>query len=100
MIFPVIDWIALGWFLAVWAGYHRFAEYWPLFNQSVLRQRKHCRREGILRLTHRENRIADVALMASLSSSATFFASTTIIIIGGLFAMLGGTAKVVEIVSE
>ena len=100
MIFPVIDWIALGWFLAMWAGYHRFAEYWSLSHPSLLRQMNHYRREWILRLTHRENRIADVALMANLSSSATFFASTTIIIIGGLFAMLGGTAKVVEIVSE
>jgi uncharacterized membrane protein len=38
--------------------------------------------------------------MANLSSSPTFFASTTIIIIGGLFALLGSTSSVVNVIQE
>jgi uncharacterized membrane protein len=100
MILPLIDSIALTWFLLMWIGYDRFAEYWSRSHASLLCHVNEARHAWMLRLTYRENRIADVALMANLSSSPTFFASTTIIIIGGLFAMLGGTSKVVHVVQE
>jgi uncharacterized membrane protein len=100
MLFSVSDWIALGWFIVMWIGYDRFAEDWSRGHPSLLRQMNHYRREWMLQLTHRDNRIADVALMANLSSSPTFFASTTIIIIGGLLAMLGSTSQAVNVVSK
>ena len=100
MIFPLIDGIALAWFLIMWIGYDRFADYWSQSHSSLLRHVNEARRDWMLRLTYRDNRIADVALMANLSSSPTFFASTTIIIIGGLFALLGGSSKVVNVVQE
>lgn len=100
MILPLIDCIALAWFLLMWIGYDRFADYWSTSHSSLLRHVNEARRDWMLRLTYRENRIADVALMANLSSSPTFFASTTIIIIGGLFALMGGTSKVVNVVQE
>jgi uncharacterized membrane protein len=100
MILPLIDIVALAWFLLMWIGYDRFADYWSHSHASLLRHVNEARRDWMLRLTYRENRIPDVALMANLSSSPTFFASTTIIIIGGLFALLGSTAKVVNVIQE
>src|ERR1700712_420934 len=94
MILPLIDLLALAWFLLMWIGYDRFADYWSHSHPSLLRHVNEARRDWMLRLTFRENRIPDVALMANLSSSPTFFASTTIIIIGGLFALLRSTSKV------
>jgi uncharacterized membrane protein len=84
----------------MWIGYDRFAEHWSLRHASLLRQVNHYRREWMLGVTHHDNRIADVALMANLSSSPTFFASTTIIIIGGLLAIMGKTSQVVDVVSK
>jgi uncharacterized membrane protein len=100
MILPLIDFVALAWFLLMWIGYDRFADYWSQSHSSLLRHVNEARRDWMLRLTYRDNRIPDVALMANLSSSPTFFASTTIIIIGGLFALLGSTSKVVNVVQE
>lgn len=100
MLFNPSDWIALGWFLLMWIGYDQFAERWSLSHPSLLRQMNHYRREWMLRLTHRDNRIADVALMANLSSSPTFFASTTMVVIGGLLAMLGRTSQAVDVVAK
>jgi uncharacterized membrane protein len=100
MILPLIDIVALAWFLLMWIGYDRFADYWSRSHSSLLRHVNEARRDWMLRLTYRENRIPDVALMANLSSSPTFFASTTIIIIGGLFALLGSTSKVVNVIQE
>ncbi|RZA23402.1 MAG: DUF599 family protein [Proteobacteria bacterium] len=100
MILPLVDLAALAWFLLMWIGYDRFADYWSQSHASLLRHVNEARRDWMLRLTYRENRIPDVALMANLSSSPTFFASTTIIIIGGLFALLGSTSKVVNVIQE
>lgn len=100
MILPLIDLVALAWFLLMWIGYDRFANYWSRSHASLLRHVNEARRDWMLRLTYRDNRISDVALMANLSSSPTFFASTTIIIIGGLFALMGSTSKVVNVIQE
>ena len=100
MLFNYIDWIASIWFLVMWIGYDQFAERWSLTHPSLLRQVNYYRREWMLRQTYRDNRIADIALMANLSSSPTFFASTTIIIIGGLLAMLGRASLAVDVVSK
>jgi uncharacterized membrane protein len=73
-----IDLLALVWFVACWVGW----------------------REWFSRVLLHENRIADVAALNSLLTGATFFASTAILILGGLFAMLGTTERVIDVVSE
>jgi uncharacterized membrane protein len=84
----------------MWIGYDWFAERWAVNHPSLLRQVNHYRREWMLRMTQRDVRIPDVALMANLSSSPTFFASTTILIIGGLLAMLGRTSQAIDVASK
>jgi uncharacterized membrane protein len=54
----------------------------------------------MLQATQRENRIVDAAVIQTLSVSPSFFASTTILIIGGLLAILGTTDKASELVRE
>ncbi|MBK4738547.1 DUF599 domain-containing protein [Noviherbaspirillum pedocola] len=100
MTLSPLDWLALAWFLVMWIAYDRFAELRARSHPSMLHRVNLARRDWMYQLTFRENRIADVALMANLSSSPTFFASTTMIVIGGLFAMLGTTSKVVHVVQE
>lgn len=97
---PLVDMIALAWFFALWIGYsifsHRHGERAP----SLLSESSRRRREWMGRVVERDVRIMDTAILANLSSSPTFFASTSIIIIGGLFALLGTTEKVSAVVSE
>lgn len=47
------------------------------------------------RMLERDNRIIDSNLVGHLMGSVSFFASTTIIIIGGLIAVLGATEKAI-----
>jgi uncharacterized membrane protein len=58
------------------------------------------RREWMLQTTRRDNRIVDAAVTQSLSASPAFFASTSILIIGGLLAALASTEKATELVRE
>ena len=54
----------------------------------------------MLQSTARDPRVLDGIIVQSLSTSPSFFASTSIIITGGLFALMGTTDKAAELVRE
>jgi uncharacterized membrane protein len=56
------------------------------------------RRQWWVRLIERELRMIDTSIIANLSNSSTFFASTALLILGGLLALLGTTEKLVAVV--
>jgi uncharacterized membrane protein len=53
-----------------------------------------------MQTTLRENRVIDGVVVQNLSTSPSFFASTTILIIGGLLALLGATEEAAKLVKE
>jgi uncharacterized membrane protein len=89
-LLPWIDWAAVLVFFGSWAGYAQFARQRAGSKQSVLGATNAVRRLWMLQTTYREVRVIDGVVIQSLSSSPSFFASTTILIIGGLLAVLGG----------
>lgn len=99
-LLPVLDWLALATFLAGWAGYALFAKRRALTRPSILGSSNRWRRRWMLQSTHREVRVLDGVVVQHMSSSASFFASTTILIIGGLLAVLGTTEKASDLVRE
>jgi uncharacterized membrane protein len=54
----------------------------------------------MLRTTFRENRVVDGVVVQNLSASPSFFASTSILIIGGLMAALAAGDKTEDFVRE
>jgi uncharacterized membrane protein len=99
-LLPLVDWLALVAFFAAWVGYAMFAKRRAAVKPSVLESTNRWRHQWMLQATQRENRIVDAAVIQTLSVSPSFFASTTILIIGGLLAMLGTTDKASELVRE
>jgi uncharacterized membrane protein len=99
-VLPGIDWLAVVAFFAAWVGYALFAKRRAEVRPSLLVSTNRWRRQWMMQATQRENRIVDAAVIQTLSSSPSFFASTTILIIGGLLAMLGTTDKASELVRE
>lgn len=98
-LLPWIDWAALLLFFAGWAGYARFARQRADSRRSVLGATNAVRREWMLQTTFREVRVIDGVVLQNLSTSPSFFASTTILIIGGLLAVLG-SGNVNELVRD
>jgi uncharacterized membrane protein len=88
-LLPWPDWLAVALFFAGWAGYVHFARRLAEVRPSILATTNRWRRIWMLQATRRENRIVDSAVTQSLSASPSFFASTSILIIGGLLAALG-----------
>ncbi|RZJ23225.1 MAG: DUF599 domain-containing protein, partial [Haliea sp.] len=99
-ILPWYDWLALLWFFTAWIGYAWFARNWGARRPSLLATTNRYRRYWMLQATWRDPRVLDGIITQSLSSSPSFFASATIIIIGGLLALLGTTDKAAEFVRE
>lgn len=54
----------------------------------------------MVQATQRDPRVLDGIITQNLSSTPAFFCSTTIIVIGGLFALLGSTDKATELVRD
>jgi uncharacterized membrane protein len=100
MLLPLADWLALIWFVAVWVGYALFAKRRAQRSGSLLATTNQYRRLWMLQTTGRENRVIDGVVVQNLSTSPSFFASTTILIIGGLLALLGTSDKATELVRE
>jgi uncharacterized membrane protein len=99
-LLPLVDWLALVAFFAAWIGYAMFAKRRAEVQPSVLASTNRWRNQWMLQSTQRENRIVDAAVIQTLSVSPSFFASTTILIIGGLLAIIGTTDKASELVRE
>jgi uncharacterized membrane protein len=99
-VLPWADWLALGLFFGAWVGYVAFAKRLARSRPSILVSTNQWRRRWMLQATHRDNRIVDSAVTQNLSASPSFFASTSILIIGGLLAALGVTEKASELVRE
>ncbi len=99
--FTVLDYVALAWFFGSWIVYQRFAAWaagrgWP----SLMSVMGGYRQEWWSALVTRDLRIVDAAILTSLANSATFFASTTLLILGALLAMIGTSDRVMAIVSD
>ncbi|MEO8631261.1 MAG: DUF599 domain-containing protein [Betaproteobacteria bacterium] len=92
--FTWLDVAALAWFFTWWIGYARFANWYATRQPSLQTMMLKYRRDWWVRVMERELRMIDTSIIANLSNSATFFASTTLFILGGLLALLGTTEKV------
>ena len=98
-LLPWFDWLALAVFFGSWVGYAQFARRRSDTKHSVLAATNAIRRQWMLQTTYREVRVVDGVVIQNLSTSPSFFASTTILIIGGLLAVLG-TDKAGELVRD
>ncbi len=88
-VLPWWEWAALGWFFVTWAGYAHFARRRAPEQPSLLAAGDRVRRLWMVQASKREVRVLDAVVVQNLSTSPSFFASTTILIIGGLLALLG-----------
>ncbi len=97
---PWADWLALVGFFTLWVGYAWFAKVWGQRRPSLLATTNRYRAYWMRQATVRDPRMLDGLITQSLSQTPSFFSSTAILVIGGLFAVLGTTEKATELMSE
>jgi uncharacterized membrane protein len=89
----LVDWFGIALWLLAWLAYGAWAAQSSRSNPSLMGTVAHYRRTWMRQAYLRENRITDSALVNSLMHSATFFSSTTVLILGALFAVLGSIER-------
>lgn len=97
---PRLDWLALAWFALCWVGYTAYSSYGRRSHQSLMRGTDRLRTVWMERMLEREVRIVDSALLGTLMHSVSFFASTTILIIGSLIAALGAIDREIALTAD
>jgi uncharacterized membrane protein len=90
MPFPsLLDWVALAVFVACWVVYALLVDRIPSIRaRSVIAAMDEHRRRWMIAALPRDNRIADIAAIGNLMSSVSFLATSSILILGGLVAMM------------
>jgi uncharacterized membrane protein len=86
---PLLDSIAFLWFLLCWVGYTRFADRRAQDQLTLMSAMNRYRHQWMHEMLRRDVRIVDTNIVAILSRSTTFLASTTIFILAGLLAVMG-----------
>ena len=93
-----LDAVALVAFVAGWLAYGTFAERHGRKVPSLHNVMDTFRREWMLRMIERDNRMVDVNIMRNLTRSSQFFASTTMLVLGALIALTGYVQQTMEVV--
>jgi uncharacterized membrane protein len=95
-----LDIIAGVGFLCLWAGYTYVAEHSKAARGNLIDGMAVRRREWILAMLRRDNRMVDIQVVNALLRSGRFFASTAILIVAGLLAVLGATDQALALVMD
>lgn len=85
----VLDGAAVAAFVAIWFVYNVLVDGWLRRPRSINTRMIAMRRAWMTRMLARENRIMDATLIGHSIRSATFFASTTLLLLAGLVGLLG-----------
>jgi len=99
-IMPIADWLAMLLFFASWIGYAWYAERGHSGGDTLLARTNQYRRYWLLQASYRDPRMLDGIITQALSTIPAFFSSASIIVLGGLFALLGVTDRASELVNE
>ncbi|WP_112308674.1 DUF599 domain-containing protein [Pseudogemmobacter bohemicus] len=97
---PLTDLVALGAIIAAWSGTGWLVEHPPKSRCSVTILMQDYRRDWMRAFITRMPRIFDVTLIASLRQGTTFFASASMIAIGGGAALIGNSGAINELAAD
>jgi uncharacterized membrane protein len=99
-VLPALDLIALGYFILAWACYAAAVEWgWPKHRDGLNARMHQYREVWMRRALFREVRIVDIQVIAALQNGTAFFASTTLLAVGGALTLLRSTGEALNVMT-
>ena len=95
-----LDVAALAFFAAAWLGYSVAVEATAAGRRTLNALMNGHREAWMERMLARENRIVDTTIMASLQNGTAFFASTSLLAVGGALALVQSPDELVSLFGE
>ncbi|MXN64129.1 DUF599 family protein [Stappia sp. GBMRC 2046] len=99
-VLSTMDFAALAWFVLAWLGFNVAVEYSPLKTLTLSNAMDDHRRRWMATMSARDVRIMDVGILNGLQQGTGFFASTSLLAIGGCFALLNSTERILQIATH
>jgi uncharacterized membrane protein len=97
---PPLDLAALAFFIVAWTCYAIAVE-WGDQRHGGLNARMHRYREvWMRRALAREVRMVDMQIMGALQNGTAFFASTTLLAVGGALTLLRATGEILAVMAD
>ena len=100
MLLSPLDYAAVAFFLSGWFAYHLLVERSPFGRLALNNRMNEYRLRWMLEMQARENRIVDSSLMSTLQSGTSFFASTSLLALGGSLTLLRGADDALRILND
>ena len=98
--FEILDLLAFAFFLIAWIGFTIVADYSSFHSRTVTAKINLVRKLWMQQMLQRDFRMVDTQIMGNLGNGIAFFASTSILIVGGLSAALASSNKVVILLRD
>jgi uncharacterized membrane protein len=99
-ILSPFDIIAVTWFVIAWAIYANIIERTVHGRSGLNAKMDTFRIVWIRRMLDRDTRMTDMQIMGALQNGTAFFASTTLLSIGGALTLLRASEEVLTVVSQ
>jgi uncharacterized membrane protein len=96
-LFAPADLAALAFFVGAWLTYAFLVEWTARGRDGLSAHMDRYREIWMQRMMHREARMVDMQIMAALQNGTAFFASTSLIAIGGTLSLLRSTEDVLHV---
>src|SRR5258708_15681394 len=97
-LFSTIDLVALAWFVSAWAIYSAILSLTEKRRQGLNSEMNRYRDVWMLQMLGRETRMVDAQIVAALQNGTAFYASTSLIAVGGALTLLRSPDEILQVV--
>src|SRR5215212_3404189 len=98
-LFSTLDLVALAWFIGAWAIYSAILSLTEKRRQGLNSEMNRYRDVWMFQMLARDMRMVDAQIVAALQNGTAFFASTSLIAIGGALTLLRSTDEILQVVA-
>jgi uncharacterized membrane protein len=98
-LLSTLDIVALAWFLGAWVIYSLTLSFTEQRRRGLNSEMHLYRDVWMLQMLGREMRMVDAQIVAALQNGTAFFASTSLIAIGGALTLLRSTQELLQVIA-
>src|SRR6185503_9052815 len=98
-LFSSLDLMALAWFLLSWAGYSATLTWTERRQHGLNSQMNTYRDVWMNQMLARDMRMVDTQIVAALQNGNAFFASTSLIAVGGALTLLRSSNEILDVMA-
>jgi uncharacterized membrane protein len=98
-LFSPLDLVAIAWFLGAWVTYSVTLTLTERRRRGLNSEMNRSRDVWMLQMLGREMRMVDAQIVAALQNGTAFFASTSLIAVGGALTLMRSTDEILQVIA-